>query len=484
MGKKSIKKNYVYNLFYQLLTLITPLITTPYISRVLGPDGVGTSSYTNSIMTYFMLVAVLGTADYGQREIAYRQDQKEESSRMFWEIFLLRSMTSFVSLLMFLMVTGFTEYRIIFMIQAINIAAVAFDVTWFFQGMEEFGKVVFRNTLVRILNVVIIFLFVKDHGDLPVYIASMALTTLIGHISVWFYLPQYLCRVSKKTIHPFRNLKGVIQLFVPQVAIQVSAVMDKTMLGMITGSTVENGYYEQADRIEKICLTIVSSLGIVMIPRISYIYAQKDEEKLKYYLYRAYRFIWLMAIPMTVGVAMIADQFVPWFLGPGYEKAIILIRIFSVLLCIVGISSVTGVQYFIPTGKQKQFTQSVVAGMGINLVLNFLLIPRYFAMGAAIATVAGELTVTLLQLFMAKDVFSIRKILGLGRKYFGAAVIMALVLHILKGHVWNNIIGTVILVFIGSLTYFGCLILLKDEMMADSIRTLINRNKKGKNQTG
>lgn len=483
MSKKSIKKNYVYNLLYQLLTLLTPLVTTPYISRVLGPDGVGASSYTNSVMTYFMLVAVLGTADYGQREIAYRQDQKEEGSRVFWEIFLLRSMTSCVSLIMFLIITGFSEYRIIFMIQAINIAAVAFDVTWFFQGMEEFGKVVFRNTLVRVLNIVIIFAFVKTHNDLPVYIASMALTTLIGHVSVWLYLPQYLCRVEKKTIHPFRNLKGVIQLFIPQIAIQVSAVMDKTMLGIITGSTLENGYYEQADRIEKICLTIVSSLGIVMIPRIAFIYAHKDEEKLKYYLYRAYRFIWLMAVPMTVGVAMIADQFVPWFFGPGYEKTIILIRIFSVLLCIVGISSVTGVQYFVPTGKQKQFTQSVIAGMGVNLILNVFLISRYMAVGAAVATVVGEMTVTLVQLFMAKEVFSIRKILWLGRKYFFGAVMMAVGLGGLKKYVQNNIMGTVFLVFIGSLVYFGCLILLKDDMMVEGIRIYKKRNKKDKNMT-
>lgn len=467
MSNKSIKKNYIYNLFYQLLTLITPLITTPYIARVLGADGVGTSSYTNSIVTYFLLVAVLGTADYGQREIAYRQDKPESRSRMFWEIFILRCLTSFLSLVTFLTITGFSEFRILFLIQAINILAVAFDIAWFFQGMEEFGKTVFRNTLVRVFNVVFIFWFVKDHNDLPIYIASMALTTLIGHLSIWLYLPKYLCAVERKTIKPFHNLKGVIQLFIPQIAVQVSAVMDKTMLGMIAESTFENGYYEQADRIEKICLTIVSSLGIVMIPRISYIYANNNIENLKKYIYRAYRFIWFLAIPMTFGLISIADKFIPWFLGSGYEKTIILVQIMSTLLCIVGISSVTGVQYFIPTGKQNQFTVSVIIGGSVNLILNFILIPKYLSLGAAIATVISEMTITVIQLIMAKNEFNIGKIMLLSSKYFVSAVIMMITLLNMKSYLQDDLMGTFLLILIGSLVYFGSLIFLKDDMIGE-----------------
>jgi O-antigen/teichoic acid export membrane protein len=261
-----------------------------------------------------------------------------------------------------------------------------------------------------------------------------------------------------------------MQLFLPQIAIQVMTVMDKTMLGMITGSEFENGYYEQADRIEKICLTIVSSLGIVMIPRISYVVSKQEGELLEHYIYRSYRFIWFIALPMTFGLAGIADQFVPWFFGMGYEKSVILIRIFSVLLCIVGISSVTGVQYFIPTGKQNQFALSVFLGMAVNFFMNLLLIRGYLSIGAAIATVVGELTVTISQLVMVRNFFSIKKVLSLSGRYLVASLLMFIIISIIKPFTEASIEGTAVLVAVGSLTYIVSLLRMKDEMALDLLR--------------
>lgn len=478
MSKKSIKRNYVFNVTYQMLILLAPFITMPYISRVLGADGVGLNSYTNSIVTYFVLIAVLGTADYGQREIAYRQDDVKERSLMFWEVFILRGITSLMSLGMFLFVTWNSNYRLLYFIQSVNIISVLVDVNWFFQGLEEFGKIVTRNIIVKVLNIAVIFCFVKTNRDLPVYIASITVSILLGNISVWYLLPKYICRIPLREIRPFHNIKHVMQLFLPQIAIQISAVMDKTMLGMITGSEFENGFYEQADRIEKICLTIVSSLGVVMIPRISYIVAKGQKKLLDYYIYRAYRFVWMLALPMTVGLIGIADQFVPWFFGSGYEKTIILIRIFSVLLCIVGLSSVTGVQYFIPSGKQNQFTKSVVFGLAINFCMNMLLIHGYLSIGAAIATVAGEMTVTVSQLIMVRKIFSVKKILRSSTSYLIASVLMFTVLMLVKPLVGITIWGTVILVGIGSLVYFFALLIMKDDMILDGIQCFVKKRRR------
>ena len=470
MKKKSIKKNYLYNLTYQLLTLFAPLVTTPYISRVLGASGVGLNSYTYSVVAYFVLVAVLGTTDYGQREIAYLQDEPEARSRMFWEVFSLRTITSLFSLFLFFLFTGKSEYRMLYLLQSINIFCVIADITWFFQGMEEFGKTVMRNILVRVLNIAFIFGFVKTASDLPLYIASIGISTLLGHVLLWKSLPEFLCRIPWRTIRPFRNIGQVLQLFLPQIAIQVSAVMDKTMIGWITGSDFENGYYEQADRIEKICLTIVSSLGVVMIPRISYVVAKKQKELLDYYIYRAYRCIWMLALPMTFGIICIADQFVPWFFGSGYEKSIILIQIFSVLLCVVGVSSVTGMQYFIPAGKQKQFTLSVILGMAVNFVMNLFLIQNLLSVGAAIATVAGELTVTVSQLIMVRHEFSIRKIMKQAKNYLVAVIGMSLVLLWLKPHLGATIQETAILVLAGGCVYGGILLILRDSMVCELLQ--------------
>ena len=469
MNKKSIRRNYIYNLTYQMLILLTPFITTPYISRVLGADGIGLSSYTNSIVTYFVLIAVLGTSDYGQREIAYRQDDVKERSRMFWEVFSLRVLTSLLSLGLFLTVTLDSNYRLLYFLQSINIISVMFDISWFFQGLEEFGKIVLRNSIVKVLNIVVIFTMVKTNNDLPIYIASITMSALAGHILIWSLLSKYICSIPLKEIRPFRNIKHVLQLFLPQIAIQVMTVMDKTMLGMITGSEYENGYYEQADRVEKICLTIVSSLGVVMIPRISYVVSKQEKELLEHYIYRSYRFVWFMALPMTFGLAGIADKLVPWFFGMGYEKTIILIQIFSVLLCIVGISSVTGVQYFIPAGKQKKFTLSVVLGMAVNFILN-LLIRGYLSIGAAIATVVSELIVTISQLVMVRRFFSIKKIITLSKKYLLASLFMSMIIFIIKPFTESSIEGTIVLVVIGSLTYILSLLVIKDEVVFDLLK--------------
>lgn len=472
MNKKSIKHNYIYNLTYQIFILLVPFITTPYLSRVLGADGVGLNSYTNSIVTYFVLIAVLGTSDYGQREIAYRQDGVKERSRMFWEVFILRGLTSLASLGMFLLVAWDSDYRLLYFLQSVNIISVMVDISWFFQGMEEFGKIAVRNIIVKILNISVIFAMVKTSNDLPMYIASISISALVGHISIWSMLPQYICSIPLKEIKPFRNIKRVMQLFLPQIAIQVSAVMDKTMLGMITGSEFENGYYEQADRIEKLCLTIVSSLGIVMIPRISYVVSKRQSEMLDYYIYRSYRFVWFIALPLTFGLIGIADQFVPWFFGMGYEKTIILIRIVSVLLCIVGVSSVTGVQYLIPSGKQNQFTLSVVLGMVVNFCMNALLIRNYLSIGAAAATVAGELAVTISQLVMVRKCFSIKKLLSLSRIYLVASMFMCMVILIIKPLVEKTAWGTVLLVCTGGTTYMLSLLGMKDELVVSLLQKM------------
>ena len=474
MKKKSIKKNYIYNLCYQVLTLITPLITTPYVSRVLGADGVGISSYTNAVTTYFILIATLGTTDYAQREIAYRQEYSKERTKVFWEIVLLRCITGLVSIILFAFFIFSSEYRVIFLIQAVNIFAVIFDISWFFQGMEEFAVTSIRNIAVKILNILFIFVFVREKNDLMLYIASIAFSTLIGNILLWGKISKYLIPVSIKDIHPFSNLIGVIQLFIPTIAIQVSAVLDKTMLGLISEAAFENGYYEQADRIEKICLTIVSSLGIVMIPRIANVIANKNDERLKYYIYRAYRFIWMMSLPMMFGLISIADLFVPWFFGPGYEKTAVLLKLLSILLCVVGLSSVTGVQYFVPAGKQNLYTRSVIYGLIVNIIMNAILIPQFFSIGAAIATIISEIVVTGSQFYMVRKDFSIKNIFKLSSNYLISSFVMFAVLILLNHYIVNGWQGMIAMTVLGAFIYVIILIILKDEMIKE-IEVILKR---------
>lgn len=474
---KSISKNYIYNVSYQLLTLITPFITTPYLSRVLGPHGIGIYSYTTSIVSYFILLSSLGIANYAQREIAYNQDNPQIQSRTFFEINLLRIILVSISLgVYYLTIIHFPDDHLVYWIQALNIIAVLFDISWFFQGLEEFGKIVFRNFVIKVLSVVLIFVLIHNPDDLNKYIFLLGFMNILSGISIWFYLPRYLVKVPWKEIKIFRNFSIIIQLFLPQVAIQIYTVLDKTMIGAITGSPLENGYYEQAEKVVKLSLTIVTSLGTVMMPRIAYSYAHGKIDAIKEDMMRSYRFVWFLTIPMFFGFIAVSSNFVPWFFGPGYEKVVPLMQILSGLVIAIGLSNVTGIQYLLPTNQQNKLTLSVVIGAITNFVLNLLLIPHLQSIGAAIASIIAECVVTGVQFYIVRNVFSIVNIIASMKKYFISGCIMFAAIFTLAFILPPSIIHTFIIIAIGLGCYLGLLSLLKDSMLYMAINKIKNKS--------
>ena len=479
--KKSIQKNYIFNMIYQILTIIVPFVTTPYLSRVLGVSGIGLISYTNSIISYFTLFENLGTATYAQREIGYHQNDCENRTRIFWEILCIRFvmfiLTTFVYAWYCVSLKG---DKTIYVILAMNLFNALLDVTWFFQGMENFQIVVLRNVIFKIVNVCVIFLFVNKPEDLYIYVLSTALLSTFCSITTWIYLRKYLCRISVRNLKPWRHLKGTIQLFLPTIAIQIYTVLDKSMIGIITGSTVENGYYEQADKVMKICLTFVVSLGTVMIPRIANTYAQRNEELIKYYIYRSYRFVWLVSIPMFLGIAAVSDFFVPIFFGKGYDQVIVLLPIVSILLIIIGLSNVTGQQYFVPTQQQDKLTKSVVVGAVVNLIVNALLIPRFASTGAALGSIIAECSVTFTQFIYLKreKKIQITRIFLEMWRYVVAGCAMFVVLLILKRYMSVEVCNLSVLVTLGGIIYCSILWLLRDEMLFSFISNIVKKIKR------
>jgi O-antigen/teichoic acid export membrane protein len=340
----------------------------------LQPEGVGLYSYASSIVSYFTLVAILGTATFGQRAISYAQKDIEERSRAFWEVFLLRLITSSITLVAYgiFIIFFLKENQLIYIILALNIINIVFDVSWFFQGIEEFGKIAIRNVIIKILNIVAIYLFVKKDSDILKYALIMVGFTVLGNISLWVSLPKFLCKV--KGIKPFKDLKTVIELFIPTIAVQVYNILDKSMIGWFTDGYSENGYYEQAEKIAKMTLTVVTSLGTVITPRISRHFQEGEHDKIKYYLYKSFRFVWMSSIPIMFGLIIISNTFIPIFLGDGYEKCILLLDIFSLLVVFIGLNNIIAYQYLIPVGKQNIFTLMVTIGAIINFLLNIVLI--------------------------------------------------------------------------------------------------------------
>ncbi len=477
MAKKNIKLNYVYNLIYQVLILILPLITTPYLSRILGAENIGIYGFTLSISSYFILFGSLGISMYGQREIAYVQDDVVKRTKTFYEILFVRFITMFISMVLFALffcIKG--NFVVYYRLLLLELVANTLDISWFFQGMEEFKKTVSRNLVVKILSVVCIFAFVKEASDLYIYFIIYVLSLLIGNLSLWLYLPKFIKNCKLSDINMKRHLLPIISMFVPQIAIQIYTVLDKTMIGVILNDMVEVGYYEQAQKIVKIILSVVTAMGIVMVPRISNLYKKNDKKQISNYLSKIFNFVWFLASPLLFGLIAVSSKVVPWFFGIEFEKVIYLICILAFLIYAIGFNNVIGVQYLISTNNEKVFTKSVIFGAIINFILNIIFIKLFGAIGACISSVIAETSILIYQIvYISKNKdFEVKIIFNNCYKYIFAAIIMCFVTYLVGYRMQPVILTTVIQVIVGGLTYFILLIIFRDQFLLKYLKQILN----------
>ena len=468
--KKSVTKNYIYNLAYQILIIILPVITTPYISRVLGVENIGIYSYTLSISAFFILFGSLGVALYGKREIAYMQKDKKSYTIAFWEILILRVITMSVSLLIF----GLTfvrngEYQNYFKILILEIIANCIDISWFFQGLEEFKKTVIRNMIVKIVSVVCIFVFVKTREDLTKYFIIYVLSMLIGNGSLWLYLPRFLTKIKINELNVKKHFKPTFSLFLPQIATEIYTILDRTMIGLIVNDKSEVGFYDQSQKIIKMLLTVITSLGTVMLPRIANNFANGKKKKIAKYMKKSFNMVFFLSFPMIFGIISVSDIFVPKFFGEGYEKVAILMNVISPIFLFIGLSNVIGTQYLLPTKRQKEYTISVVCGAIVNFIINISLIWNYGAIGASIGTVVAEFSVTAVQVFFVRKDFKALKILNSSRNYLFASLIMFVICLVIRSIVRKPYFSMALQVAIGGIIYLAILIILEDKFVFEII---------------
>ena len=367
-----------------------------------------------------------------------------------------------------------STYGYIFSIQMIDVIASMIDISWLYQGMEDFKKIVARNTLVKICGLIIIFVFVKSRADLPIYVLSYSATLFLGNLSMWLYLPKFVKKINFNQLNIQQHLRPTIILFLPQIATSIYTMLDKTMIGALTNNTAEVGFYEQSQKIIRMAMTIATSLGTVMLPRVANLFKEGKIEEVKESMYTSFQFISFLTLPLCFGLIGISKGFVPWFFGDGYWKVVYNMMIISPIIIIIGYSNVIGTQFLLPTGRQKEYTLSVCTGTVVNLCCNFLLIPGLLSYGAAIATVIAELSVTIVQIIATRKTFSFKYVFKLVYKYIIAAVLMLIVLLVLNETMPVGIIYTVIQMVIGGLIYFIVLIILKDSSMF----TMINKIKR------
>ena len=477
--KKSVKINYFYNLIYNLLTLLLPLLTTPYLSRVLGVENIGIYGFTNSIVTYFVLFGCLGTTLYGQREIAYVQDDKEKQSKVFYEIFFVKLISMFISILLY----GFSfcldgTLSLYYQILLIYLVANVFDISWYLQGIEEFDKTVIRNLIVKVLSIILIFVLVKKPDDLWIYFTIFAGSELLGNITMWIYVPKYLNKPNFKKLNLKKHLKPILMLFIPQIAIKVYTVLDKTMIGVISGNMNDVGFYEQGQNIVRALIVIITAYGTVMASRIAYTYKNSDKKETIKYLKSSFRFSWLLGIPLMLGTIAVADKLVPWFFGDGYDPVSNIIKFTSPLIIAIGLNNVLGMQYLVPIGRQKDFTTAVVIGALSNFVLNNILIRLFGTIGAVIASVLAETIILIYELYVTRKEFNWLMIFNGIFKYLIAGIIMFIVIYNIELHLGVSLLNTFIVFINGVITYFIMLLLLRDSYILDNLNILLKKVKR------
>ncbi len=467
MKQVSLKKNIMLSTFYQVLKIITPFITAPYISRVLGVSKVGIFSYTSSYAMYFTLFGGLGTATYGTREIARVRNDEHKRSHLFWEIEILSVITTTISILAWGVFTLInTKYQVYYAVLTFNLLAVMFDISWFYAGIEQFQYTIGWNSFFKIASVVALFIFVHNPSDLLIYVFIMAFQNFAGNVGMWTGLPRFIHKVDLKTIKLKKHFHETLVYFIPTIATSVYNVLDKTMIGFITHNTKENGYYENANKILDMMKTLTFvALNSVMTSRISFLYKEKKFEEIKKRIHDSINYVLFMGIGILFGLSGVAKVFVPLFFGKGWDKTVDLLIIMSPVIVIIGLSNCLGSQYYTPSGRRKESAKYIIAGAVINFCFNCIFIPKLMSYGAAIATVIAETVITILYVHNDNDYLNWSDILKMGWKKLIAGVIMFVILLGIRQVIHQPLLSVALMVIVGGGCYILILTLLKDSFI-------------------
>lgn len=462
----SIKKNFILKILYELLAIATPLVTAPYVSRILGADGVGIYSYAQSCMTYFTMFAVLGKNNYGMREIARCRNNKEEYSKKFWEIELLTVCTSAICIIAWLVLTVFSgSYKPYFIALLPMLFASMFDISWFYTGHERVGYTVFWNAVCKIAGLICIFSFIKSRNDLVLYIFLNSVILMLGNLSMWVFLPKMLVKIDARTLNIRQHFKETLVYFIPTIATSIYTVLDKTLIGVITNDSYQNGYYEQATKIMNIAKTVCFvALNSVMGARISFLFAEHKIDEIKTRIKDSLNLISFLSFGAMFGIIAVSDEFVPLFFGSGYEPVVSLLILMSPLIPIIGISNCIGTHYYAPIGKTKTASYYMIAGSVCNLILNIALIPKLGATGAVIGSIGAELIITILFVHFDDRYVTWKDLLSTSWKKTLAGLVMLICLNTINSFInFNAVLAIMFKVTIGISVYSLVLFILQDD---------------------
>jgi len=459
---EKLKNNVLYSFIYQFLAIILPLATAPYVSRILGPEGIGTISYSKSIALYFSLFALLGLNTYGVRVIASSRNNNKTLTDTFNQVFTLQLVTAILIVVMysfyvFLILPPDSRLYAIIFIGIVMSTCV--DVNWFFFGIERFKITVVRNGIIKILATILIFVLVKGKNDLWVYALILSSSQLFSNIVLMKYIKDYVSEIRLTTDNFLVHFKNNLVLFVPVIAVSVYKILDKIILTNIGGPT-QTGFFESAEMIILAPLTFVSALGSVMLPRITFLKDIDDSESVNKIIRISTKLTLAIAIPLSFGIASIATPFTIIFFGESFKNTGLLIEILAPVIVLTTLSYALKTQFLIPMKKDKEYTISVILGAIINVIINVLLVPTFGALGTSIGVLLSEIVVLTVLVFVLRKGVNFKIFLRGTWIYFISGVLMFCLLKVLFLVFSTDLLALLASIIIGFSSYLTIITLL------------------------
>lgn len=457
---KNIKENLFYNILYKGIDILVLFILTPYISRVLGADGIGRYSYAFTIAGYFVLLALLGLNQYGNRTIAEVRDDKRLLSKTFWSIFTMQFIFSVCSIVLYaIYMSFFSNDREIACVFILYVISGGFDISWFYIGIEESKKISLRNIGLKILIMLAIFVFVKNKNDLVIYVRIYSVSALCSSISLWIILSNYieLTRVSYRDV--IRHVKPNLILFIPVIALSVQSFVDKIILGILVNKT-ELGYYDACEKVIMVPTAVIDALGIVMLPRMSYLAARQEKEKSEAYIEICILFAVIITSSAGFGIMSVANEFVPLYYGESFEKCSILLQILLPRCVLLAIANIVRTQYLLPHHMERSYIRAVYLEIVTNIVFSIVFIPYLGSVGVAIGTLIANFVICFYQCLCIRKDVPIFKYIFQTTPYLIIAVVMWIINYHIELPVDNMVLRLVFKIIIGMFIYIIGLLLM------------------------
>ena len=427
---RGLNINILYSFTSHFVTYLCAFILTPYTARVFGSALIGQYAYVQSVVSVFSLVAALGSSLYGQRVIAEQRINPTKKKKTFWELVALRLSMVLLVGAVYVWIAVRQENSALWLIMGLEIAGVAADITWLYQGEENFRRLAVCTALGKIVVLLGTVTFIKTNKQFLGYALLVQGGGLLYALIEWTGIRRRLgciqrCHFDRKKLET--HLKICTAVFGAQAAMATYTILDKTMIGILTGSDMQVGFYEQAQKVSRFFVMLATIAGSAVASRVSVLWAERNEKGIANLIEIAFHIVFGISVPVAFFLSMIAEWFVPAFYGTGYEEVIILLKLLAIMPLIIGCSNVIGIQYLMPVGREKAMTMSVTVGAVVNCLLNLVLIKTFEAKGAVIGSLAAETVITSIQFFSVKNTFELKKLLKILLCYISISIPIAAV---------------------------------------------------------